>query len=167
MCLVYKHKKSRFHEIVLQIYKNISSKCVILYTENEIYTMKKLVILSFCTLLFFGCSKNDDNNSNCNFLLNVGVNTSLNLNLPQYNELNFISNPVYVSGHGNGGLIITNTGTGFVAFDAADPNHTPSSCSILTISGLEGTCGCNDANKYSIFTGQPLENSELRCGLKA
>jgi hypothetical protein len=129
--------------------------------------MKKIAFFYLIALLFLGCSKNDDNNSNCNFLLNVGVNTSLNLNLPQYGDLNFIGNSVYISGQGNGGLIITNTGTGFVAFDAADPNHTPSSCSILTISQGEGVCGCTDANKYSLFTGQPLENSELRCGLKA
>ncbi|MCB0461309.1 MAG: hypothetical protein KDC81_01270 [Flavobacteriaceae bacterium] len=129
--------------------------------------MKKFAFFYLTALFFLGCSKNDDNNSNCNFLLNVGVNTSLNLNLPQYGDLNFIGNSVYISGQGNGGLIITNTGTGFVAFDAADPNHTPSSCSILTISQGEGVCGCLDANKYSLFTGQPLENSELRCGLKA
>ena len=87
--------------------------------------------------------------------------------MPQYNDLNFISNPIYISGQGNGGLIVTNTGTGFVALDAADPNHMLNTCSILTISGLEGICGCVDANKYSLFTGQPLENPDLRCGLKA
>ena len=128
--------------------------------------MKKIVFCSLITLLFLGCSRNDDNNNNCNFLFNVGVNRGLNLNFVEYSDLNFISNPVYVPGEGNGGLIVTNTGTGFVAFDAADPNHQPNSCSILTISGLEGICGCTDANKYSLFTGQPLENSELRCGLK-
>jgi hypothetical protein len=128
---------------------------------------KKIAVFSLISLLFLSCSKKDDNNSNCNFLQNVGVNTSLNLNLPQYNDLNFISNPIYISGQGNGGLIVTNTGTGFVALDAADPNHMLNTCSILTISGLEGICGCIDANKYSLFTGQPLENPDLRCGLKA
>lgn len=128
---------------------------------------KKIAVFSLISLLFLSCSKKDDNDSNCNFLQNVGVNTSLNLNLPQYNDLNFISNPIYISGQGNGGLIVTNTGTGFVALDAADPNHMLNTCSILTISGLEGICGCIDANKYSLFTGQPLENPYLRCGLKA
>jgi hypothetical protein len=128
---------------------------------------KKIAVFSLISLLFLSCSKKDDNDSNCNFLQNVGVNTSLNLNLPQYNDLNFISNPIYISGQGNGGLIVTNTGTGFVALDAADPNHMLNTCSILTISGLEGICGCIDANKYSLFTGQPLENPDLRCGLKA
>jgi hypothetical protein len=129
--------------------------------------MKKIACFSLIALLFLGCSRNDSNNNNCNFLLNLGVSRGLNLNFPEYSDLNFISNPVYVSGEGNGGLIVTNTGTGFVAFDAADPNHVPSNCSILSISGLEGICGCSDANKYSLFTGQPLENPDLRCGLKA
>ena len=129
--------------------------------------MKKILyILLFCFILV-SCSKSDNSDSNCNFLLNIGVNTSINLNLPQYNPLNFISNPVYIPNEGNGGIIVTNTGTGFVAYDGADPNHSPSPCSILSITGLEGTCGCSDENKYSLFTGQPLENSNLRCGLKA
>lgn len=128
--------------------------------------MKKIFLPIIAALLFVGCSKSDDANSNCKFLLNVGVSTSINLNLPQYSQLQFISNSVYVANVGNGGVIVINTGTGFMAWDAADPNHTPSSCSILNISGGEGVCGCNDANTYSLFTGQPLGNPDLRCGLK-
>ena len=129
--------------------------------------MKRFFSVITLCLLLVACSKSDDNNRNCNFLLNVGVNVSLNLNLPQYNSLNFISNPVYVPNEGNGGIIVTNIGGGFAAYDAADPNHSPNPCSILNITGIEGTCGCSDENKYSLFTGQPLENANLRCGLKA
>lgn len=129
--------------------------------------MKRIAFFTLIILSSVSCSRNDNNNSNCNNIPNVGVSRGLNLNFPQYSDLNFISNPIYVEDEGYGGLIITNTGTGFVAFDAADPNHQPNSCSILTISGLEGICGCTDANKYSLFTGQPLENPDLRCGLKA
>jgi hypothetical protein len=116
-------------------------------------------------IVCMGCSKDNNSDPNCNFLVNLNVSTSLNLNLSQYNQLTFPNNPVYVPNEGNGGLIVNNTGTGFVAFDAADPNHVFSNCSVLSINGLEGICGCNDANKYSLFTGQPLENTELRCGL--
>ena len=114
-----------------------------------------------------GCAKDNTTNENCNFLLNLNVSASLNLNLSQYNQLTFPNNPVYVPNEGNGGIIVNNTGTGYVAFDAADPNHVFSNCSVLSIVGLEGVCGCDDANKYSLFTGQPLENPALRCGLKA
>ena len=129
--------------------------------------MKKTLSILIFTLIF-SCQKNDDNNVNCNFLLSVPVNASINLNLPQYNQLNFINNPVYVSGYGNKGLIINRIGANsFVAFDAADPNHTPSSCSTLEISGIEGTCKCDDANSYSLFTGEPLGDNTLSCALKA
>ena len=93
--------------------------------------------MMFCFLLW-NCSKKDNYDENCNFLLNVGVNLSLNLNLSQYNQLTFPSNPVYVPNEGNGGIIVNNTGTGYVAFDAADPNHGFSNCSILSIDGIEG-----------------------------
>lgn len=115
--------------------------------------------------VFMACSKKTVD-ENCNFLLDVSVNVSINLNLPQYSQLNSVGNSVYVANAGNGGVIVTNAGSGFLAWDAADPNHTPTSCSIVTGSGLEGTCGCADANKYSFVTGQPLETSALRCSLK-
>ena len=118
-------------------------------------------------LMILSCSKSNINDSNCKFLLNIGVNTTINLNLPQYSQLQFTSNSIYVANSGNGGVIVTNSGTGYLAWDASDPNHSPSSCSTLTITGLEGVCECNDANVYSLITGQPLNNSSLRCGLKA
>ena len=129
--------------------------------------MKKSFLIVITALLMISCSKSGNVSNECNYLLNIGVNLPINLSLPQYSQLNFISNPLLIPHEGNGGIIVTNTGTGFIAFDASDPNHTPSSCSTLIISGIEGTCGCSDANKYSLFTGQPLENGSLRCGLKA
>ncbi|WP_347923802.1 hypothetical protein [Pontimicrobium sp. SW4] len=129
--------------------------------------MKKLILSLLFPLLLVSCSKSDINNRNCRFLLNIGVNTSINLNLPQYSSLQFVSNSVFVPNVGNGGLIVTNSGTGFLAWDASDPNHTPSSCSKLEVNGLEGTCGCSDANVYSLITGQPLSDPNLNCGLKA
>jgi nitrite reductase/ring-hydroxylating ferredoxin subunit len=128
--------------------------------------MRKLCLyFSICTFVA-SCSGNN-NNPNCNFLLDVGVNISINLNLPQYSQLNFISNSVYVPDAGNKGIIVTNTGTGFVAWDAADPNRVPNDCSTLSIQGVEGVSGCSDANTYSLYTGQPLNNPDLLCGLKA
>lgn len=135
--------------------------------KQKICPMKKGFLIALICLLFFSCSRNNTNNSNCNFLLNVGVNVSLNLNLPQYSQLNFVSNSVFVPNQGNKGIIVTNTGTGFVAYDAGDPNHGQNSCSVLIINGIEGTCGCMDENKYSLFTGQPLNNANLPCGLKS
>jgi nitrite reductase/ring-hydroxylating ferredoxin subunit len=127
---------------------------------------KNALILLYFGLLSQGCQDGNNYDENCNFLLNVGVNISLNLNLSQYNQLNFPSNPVYVPNEGNAGIIVNNTGTGYVAFDAADPNHELSSCSRLSITGLEGVSGCDQTHRYSLLTGQPLQNPNLRCSLK-
>ncbi len=135
-----------------------------------IFLKMSFKILKTCIallLLCIGCSKNNTTDSNCNFLADINVVASLNLNLSQYNQLTFPSNPVYVPNEGNGGIIVNNTGTSYVAYDAADPNHIYSECSILAINGVEGVCGCADENKYSLVTGQPMGNAELRCGLKA
>lgn len=127
--------------------------------------MKKIFLFVLTSFILVACSKNDDNNTNCKFLLNIGVNVSVNLNLPQYSQLQFISNSVYIPNAGNKGVIVTNSGTGFLAWDAADPNHAQQSCSVLSGTGLEGTCGCTDANTYSFITGQSL-GSALPCTLK-
>ncbi len=118
-------------------------------------------------IMILSCSKSNINDSNCKFLLNIGVNTSVNLSLPQYSNLQFTSNSISVPNVGNSGIIVTNSGTGYLAWDASDPNHTPSVCSQLSITGLEGNCNCSDANVYSLITGQPLNDPNLRCGLKA
>jgi len=127
--------------------------------------MKRIIIiLIFIILSIFSCKK-DEISSQCSYLVNIGVNYEINLNLPQYNQLNFISNSVYISNIGNGGVIVTNSGTGYLAWDASDPNHINSSCSIMTINGLESVCNCADENSYSLITGQSLEVA-LQCGLK-
>ena len=128
-------------------------------------SLKKLKIIAVAAFVFIGCSKSNNYDASCNFLADINVFSSLNLNLSQYNQLTFPSNPVYVPNIGNGGVIVNNTGVGYVAFDAADPNHVFSECSILSINGIEAVCGCEN-NKYNLVTGQPMENPELRCSLK-
>jgi hypothetical protein len=130
--------------------------------------MKNYILLACCFLLMTCSRRNDDNN--CRFLLNLGVNAEVNLSLPQYNQLNFPNNPVFIpfnQAGGNAGIIVNKVNsTSYRAFDAADPNHVPSGCSTLNINGIIGTCGCEDANEYSLLDGQPLGSNGLRCGLK-
>jgi|TARA_Y100000385_G_scaffold87177_1_gene89708 nitrite reductase/ring-hydroxylating ferredoxin subunit len=134
-------------------------------SKNTNMHLEKLKLTIAVFLVSFGCSKTNDFDASCNFLANLNVVTTLNLNLSQYNQLTFPSNPVYVPNVGNGGIIVNNTGIGYVAFDAADPNHVFSECSVLAINGINAICGCED-NKYNLVTGQPMENPELRCSLK-
>lgn len=129
--------------------------------------MKQLFLSLLLFPFLFSCSKSEPN-ANCGYLVNAGVEFTVNLNLPQFSDLNFTTNSVYVSNQGNGGVIVTNTGVGLVAWDAADPNHVFSQCSIMSIvGGINAKCNCEDANEYSLVTGQPLGENDLPCGLKA
>lgn len=127
--------------------------------------MKKIAILIVCIILL-GCSRNDNLN-NCNFLLDVGVNLNVNLNLPQFSQLQNTGNSVRVEGQGNAGLIITRVNSSSIrAWDGADPNVVLSSCSTLTITGINAISGCPEANEYSLITGQSLGTNQQPCTLK-
>jgi len=119
-----------------------------------------------CCLVLFTCTSNSVTNANCQFLLDVPVNETINLNFPQFIQLQSPSNPVYIPNIGNGGVIVTNVGSGFAAFDAADPNRTFSPCSVLTITGLTAINNCEDRNEYNLFTGQAVNDGSLQCTLK-
>ena len=117
------------------------------------------------SLIFLTACSRNNSDENCKFLVNAAVNVTLNMNLPQYSQLQFTSNSVYVPNQGNKGVIVMNVGSGFRAWDAADPNHEQTSCSLLKITGAEAVCGCDDANTYSLFTGGSI-GKQLPCGLK-
>ncbi|MBA6151628.1 Rieske (2Fe-2S) protein [Gelidibacter maritimus] len=124
----------------------------------------KQIFLLISLLFLTACSRNN-NDENCKFLVNAAVNVTINMNLPQYNQLQFTSNSVYIANQGNKGVILINVGSGYRAWDAADPNHEQRSCSLLTINGANAICGCVDANNYSLFTGGSV-GKQLLCGLK-
>ncbi|NNC49956.1 MAG: hypothetical protein HKO01_05415 [Flaviramulus sp.] len=123
-----------------------------------------LTVISFVFL--FSCSGNSVDNQNCRFLLDIGVNLNIDLSLPQYSQLTFAGNSVYIANAGNAGIIVASTGADFYAWDASDPNHTPNSCSALVPNGLFGTCGCDDDNTYNFVTGTSEGNTGLKCALK-
>ncbi len=127
--------------------------------------MRLIYCLIILTILC-SCSRNSREDENCRFLLDVNVQETINLSLPQYSQLPFAGNSVYLPNVGNGGIIVASIGSDFLAWDAADPNKVPSDCSILVPSGLNATSGCDDENTYSLVTGEPLNNGNLRCSLK-
>jgi hypothetical protein len=128
--------------------------------------MKRVLVPVIC-LLLLGCSKNNNQN-NCNFLLDLGVNLTVNLNLPEFSQLQFTGNAQRVNGQGNGGIIIARVGSETIrAWDAADPNHAFASCSVLEVNGLSAKCGCDDANEYELLSGQNLGENPEPCTLLA
>ncbi len=116
--------------------------------------MKKGLLLLFSVFLVLSCTKDSFKNSNP-YLPNYSFSTTLNLSLPQYNPLLYPTNAVYVftGSEGVRGIFVFNTGSGYVAFDAACPNQALSSCSTMDLDGIKAICPCDDA-QYSLFTGQ-------------
>ena len=129
--------------------------------------MKKLALL--ISILMFTCSGDDNDRNNCNFLFDASVNLTVNTNLPQFNQLQFPGNGVYVSNQGNNGIWLwrLNSST-LYAWDAADPSHQPTQCSTLEETGIGDivACGCEDGNQYSLTTGQGFEENTQPCTLQ-
>jgi len=120
-------------------------------------------LLIFISLL--ACSDDDVRFNNPN-LLNVQFGIELNLSFPEYSQLNFTGNAIYIGGQGigNDGIIVANTGSGFVAWDASDPNRIPGNCTRLQPNFPTASNSCNPQSSYSLVTGQPLED-DLEFGL--
>ncbi len=129
--------------------------------------MKKLLLILSC-IVVFGCSKNDDR-IRCNFLFDAGVNLTVDTNLPQFSQLKYSGNGVYVPNQGNNGIWLWRLNSSILyAWDAADPSHESIACSTLEDSGMGDivTCGCEDGNQYSLATGNGFSENTLSCTLK-
>lgn len=118
-------------------------------------------------LLMLASCSSDTVNNGCGFLVNINVDTTINLNLPQFNNLTITGGTVRLPGEGNGGIILyrLNTQT-LLAWDAADPSHSFSSCSIMSLQGTQLSCDCGDENVYTLATGQAISGTDNNCTLK-
>ena len=112
--------------------------------------MHKLFLL-LVLAVFFSCEKNDTND----LLPDVFVDETINLNLPQYINLQTPSGWAPTNG-GIKGIVIQNSGIGnppYKAFDRACPNN---DCAApMDFDGsLKLKCSC-DNSEYSIINGFP------------
>lgn len=103
-------------------------------------------------MFLLSCSKDDWDNRNP-YLPEIAVNVPINTSLPTYNKLQFPGNAVYIPGYGINGILVINTGTSVRAFDATCANHEISSCSRLTLNGVEAACSCSEALVYNLYLG--------------
>ena len=117
--------------------------------------MKHVLIL--IVILICSCSKNEINRNP--YLQNISFEKTINLNLPQYDDLNYNGGAVYLNPGGIKGLILFNFSNQIFAWEASCPNQYPSSCSTMKIDGVQTVCNCDDY-KYSLATGQLLSSSE-------
>ena len=134
----------------------------------QILMMKKSILI-LASIILFGCSGDDNNRNNCNFLFDAGVNLTVNTNLPQFNQLQFAGNGVYVPNQGNNGIWLWRLNSSILyAWDAADPSHEPSACSTLEAAETADivVCSCDDGNQYSLSTGQAFGQNTQPCTLQ-
>lgn len=117
----------------------------------------------FIGLLFLTtCSKNNSD-PNCKFLVNAAVNHTVNFGF-HYDLKHLTGHSIYIENQGNMGIIVTNVGFNYRAWDAADPNHEQSTCRLM-IDGINAVCTCVDKNSYNLYTGGS-DGTQLPCGLK-
>lgn len=117
-----------------------------------------------CILFIFLISCSSDSTNRNPYLQEVNFRFDLNLNLPLYNGLNNIGNPVYVGNDGVGtrGVFVMRAGLSgaqFVAWEASCPNHAPNTCSTMSIDGQNVVCDC-EGYTYNLFTGQQLDRPD-------
>jgi nitrite reductase/ring-hydroxylating ferredoxin subunit len=131
---------------------NVQNICKLQTFTNKLDKLPMRKLLIICLLFtLFSCEKNDPND----ILPNVPVDVIVDLNLPQYIDLQTPSGWVYTSG-GIKGVFIQNTGIGsppFKAFERACPNYDCNSPMVFDGS-LKFKCPC-DNSEYSVIDGSP------------
>ncbi|MXN91451.1 hypothetical protein GR160_09440 [Flavobacterium sp. Sd200] len=127
--------------------------------------MKKYLFVLFIISLITACHSDDYNNNN-SFLPNYSFSVSIDMNLPQYTNLLYTANPVLINeaGAGINGVIVMNTGGGYVAFENSCPNQPITNCSMLQRTGIMAKCPCDDV-EYSLFDG--TTTADVRFPLKS
>lgn len=118
--------------------------------------MKKAFSILILIIVSFSCSKDSIRNNNPYLPTYRFTSSTINLTLPLYSTLQFPGNAIEYTEVGVGILnkvLIINTGSGFLAFDAACPNQSLTSCSEMELVGIKAECPCDGA-QYSLYSGQ-------------
>jgi nitrite reductase/ring-hydroxylating ferredoxin subunit len=103
--------------------------------------------------LQISCAKN--NKYENPYLEDIGFSIQVNMDLPEYSQLKFANNSVLVHNIGIKGVIIFYSGSTYVAYEASDPNHFPTTCSQMVPNQFTCKCTCEE-NKYSLYDGQVI-----------
>lgn len=112
----------------------------------------------FLNLVIFGllcsCDKESSRSNNNPYLPNYSFSATLNLNLPSYSQLKFDGNALDFTVDGDINIVMIKVGgSDYRAWNGNCPNQSPTTCSRLSISGLNAKCNCEDAYEYNMFNG--------------
>lgn len=115
--------------------------------------MIKKVFLLCVTTCFFNCFDDTGNNDVLPF---IAVNETINLNLPQYIDLQVPGAWAYSTGGINGIIVYNINGTKYKAYERSCPHIAPSTCSQMVIeNNIKMICPCDDS-EFNILNGSPL-----------
>ncbi len=116
--------------------------------------MKKIGFLLGLLFVLMACEKDTARRNNNPYLPYYSFSVSLNLNLPLYSDLNTNLNPKAITlPNGSQAVIMRVSDSDYRAWNGNCPNQSPTSCSVLSITGLFAKCGCDDQYQYSMFDG--------------
>lgn len=122
--------------------------------------IKKISFSLLFVAILSSCTADDNERINNPYLINTSFILDLNLNLPEYNSLNFPGNSYATYNYGINGVVVYNINNSqYTAFELSDPNHALADCSSMSVSGIIVTCNCDDENSYNILTGEITEGS--------
>ncbi|MDT0641210.1 hypothetical protein RM553_00060 [Zunongwangia sp. F363] len=117
--------------------------------------MKKAILILTTFFLFQACSPEDDNYGKNPNLVDLNIQLQLNLDLPEYNNLQFPGNSYTTYNNGIKGIVVYNVNNSqYIALELSDPNHPPAECSAMIVEGITAKCQCEDGNEYNIVTGE-------------
>jgi hypothetical protein len=130
--------------------------------------MKKYIYSLFFIVALSSCY--DDDSQNQNFIPNIVFNSTINLNLPESQDLLIPSGFVVYPGLGHRGVIVYNTGMGeqsideFLAFDLACPHIEVPSCAnpmdISEFPELKNSCASDGIYYRSNIVSRPYSKDE-------
>jgi len=121
------------------------------------------ILLTFSSLIINSCGSNEDTVS-C--FPNAPINVNLNLNLPTYNKLNFVGQPIYIDEQQSGtrGLIIMRTQdspASFKVYDRNAPHICPDNNTTLEIKDDLSIICPKDNATWILYSGQPTAVSSV------
>ena len=115
--------------------------------------MKKYILVIITLIFFSNCTNNAQNND---ILPHVQVNETVNLSLPEGQDLNVPGGWTTIQGGLSGIIVYRINQDQFKAFERAAPHIPMSGCSQLVVeNNIRMRCPCDDS-EFNILNGAPL-----------
>lgn len=129
--------------------------------------IRKIFVLSTTILLIFSSlqiiKSCGERNETVDCFPRTNINVMLNLNLPAYNNLQYVGGWIYIDEQSSGtrGLIVVRTSNGFKAYDRNAPHLCPATNTILkVVDGIKIVCD-KDESEWILLTGQPTKIAKI------